>query len=131
MIPSSKSKLKYIRKQCAQLPSKTRFIACQFERYFANQLYLQIAKNSCAMAQKLFEELQKIPQVKVTAKRQSNAVFAEIPRPWVKSLKEKYFFYVWNESTFECRLMASWDTEATEVDGFISQLRQLSETIKI
>jgi threonine aldolase len=131
LVPQAKAKLKFIRKQCAQLPSKTRFIACQFERYFSGELFLQIAKTSCAMAQKLSEGVSKFPEIKITAKRQSNAVFAEIPRPWIKPLKEKYFFYVWNEATFECRLMTSWDTEEAEIDGFIRQLQQLSETIKI
>ncbi len=125
---SSRRELKYIRKQCAQLPSKTRFIASQFERYLTDNLYLQIARHSCEMAQKLFDGMKTISQLQVTAKRQSNAVFVTIPRAWVKLLKENYFFYIWNEETFEARLMMSWDTKASEVDGFIQQLRRLSET---
>lgn len=122
----SKQKLKYIRKQSAQLPSKTRFIACQFERYLSNDLYLKIAQHSTQMAQKLYEGLQGLPRIRVTAARQSNAVFAEIPQEWIKAVREKYFFYVWNEKTFECRIMTSWDTKADEVDGFIQRLRELS-----
>ncbi|MCC2679738.1 MAG: low specificity L-threonine aldolase protein [Pseudobdellovibrio sp.] len=128
LIAEAKKKLKFIRKQAAQLPSKTRFIACQFERYLSSELYLQIAQHSCSMAQKLFEGVSAVPQVKVTATRQSNAVFATIPKPWVKHLKEKYFFYVWDESNFECRLMTSWDTQPSEIDGFVNLLKQFSET---
>lgn len=127
LAASSKQKLKYIRKQSAQLPSKTRFIACQFERYLSNDLFLQIANHSTQMASRLHEGLLTIPQVKVTAERQSNAVFAEIPQEWVKAVREKYFFYVWNEKTFECRIMTSWDTKPAEVDGFVQRLRELSE----
>ena len=126
LAAASKQKLKYIRKQSAQLPSKTRFIACQFERYFTNELYLQIARHSTEMAQRLYDGLVKVPRVNVTAARQSNAVFAEIPQEWVKAMREKYFFYVWNEKTFECRIMTSWDTTTDEVDGFIHRLRELS-----
>lgn len=129
LAKTSKQKLKYIRKQTAQLPSKTRFIASQFNRYLQNNLYMDIASHSCAMAQRLHEGLQSIPHVKITAPRQSNAVFVIIPKDWIKTLKDKYFFYVWDEKTFECRIMTSWDTKAEEVDGFIHQLRQLSKQL--
>lgn len=118
----SKNKLRYIRKQAAQLPSKTRFIAAQFERYFQNNLHLEIAAHSCAMAEKLYAGLREIPEVQLTARRQSNAVFAILPKEWIKKIKEKYFFYIWNEKTFECRIMTSWDTQPAEVDDFIHQL---------
>ena len=128
LAKSARSKLKYIRKQAAQLPSKTRFIAAQFERYFTNELFLEIASHSCAMAERLNQGLKAIPEVKLTAKRESNAVFVTIPKEWVKQLKEKYFFYVWDEKTFECRLMTSWDTTPGEVDDFILQLQNVRRT---
>lgn len=124
----SKNKLKYIRKQAAQLPSKTRFIAAQFDRYFKNRLYLEIAAHSCAMAERLYQGLREIPEIKITAARQSNAVFARIPKEWVKQIKEKYFFYVWDEKTFECRIMTSWDTKPSEVDDFLHQLKKVRRT---
>ncbi len=127
LAKTANQKLKYIRKQAAQLPSKTRFIAAQFKRYFENNLYLEIAAHSCRMAERLHEGLLSIPQVKITASRQSNAVFATLPKSWVKTVKEKYFFYVWDEKTFECRIMTSWDTAPEEVDGFIRQLTELSQ----
>ena len=123
----SRQKLKYIRKQSAQLPSKTRFIAAQFNRYLENKLYRDIAEHSCLMAEKLHQGLKTIPQIQLTANRQSNAVFAIIPKEWIKLIREKYFFYVWNEKTYECRLMMSWDTKKEEVDDFIQQLLQLSQ----
>ena len=126
LAKASKQKLKYIRKQSGQLPSKTRFIASQFDRYLNKNLYLEIARHSCAMAQRLYEGMVSVPEVQITARRESNAVFARVPKAWVKPLKETCFFYVWNESTFECRLMMSWDTKPSEVDAFINQLRELS-----
>ena len=122
----SKQKLKYIRKQAAQLPSKTRFIAAQFHRYLQDDLYLQIAHHSCLMAQKLFEGLKNISGIQITEPRQSNAVFVIIPKEWIKQIKQKYFFYVWDEKTFECRIMTSWDTKLEEVDDFIQQLLLIS-----
>ncbi|HWU44339.1 MAG TPA: hypothetical protein VN132_12900, partial [Bdellovibrio sp.] len=60
------------------------------------------------------------------AKPQSNAVFAKIPAAWLKPLREKYFFYVWDENTFECRWMTSWDTTSEDVQGFAQAMKELS-----
>lgn len=114
---------KYIRKQAAQLPSKTRFIAAQFLAFFNNDLYKKIAQHSCDMAQYFYEKLN--GKVKINYPVQSNAVFAEIPQPLVKKLKAQYFFYVWDEKTFECRLMTSWDTQKEDIDGFTDFLVSL------
>ncbi len=125
--PKVAEDLKFIRKQAAQLPSKTRFIAAQFDRYLTDELYLQIANHSCRMAEYLFEKLSQYPQVKITQSRQSNAVFAILPQPWIKSLRAHFFFYVWNEKTFECRLMTGWDTKKTEIDAFTELIEKLSK----
>ncbi|WP_374080162.1 low specificity L-threonine aldolase [Bdellovibrio bacteriovorus] len=117
---------KYIRKQSAQLPSKTRFIACQFQAYFANNLWQEIANHSCEMAMYMYQAVKDIPGVEVREAPQSNAVFAKIPSTWVKPLREKYFFYVWDENTFECRWMTSWDTKKEDIDGFATALKELS-----
>ncbi len=124
--PKLADDLKYIRKQAGQLPSKTRFIAAQFSRYLTDDLFLQIANHSCAMAELLYQSLQSLPQITITQPRQSNAVFAIIPKPWVKILREKYFFYVWDEKTFECRLMTSWDTTSAEIYEFTNLIKKLS-----
>jgi threonine aldolase len=115
---------KYIRKQSAQLPSKSRFIAAQFLAYFKNDLWKQIAGNSLQMAQLLYQEAQGIPGVDIRAVPESNAVFAKIPAAWVKSLREHFFFYVWDENTFECRWMTSWDTTPQDIHDFVKLLKE-------
>lgn len=116
---------KYIRKQSAQLPSKSRFIAAQFLAYFQNNLWFEIARHSCQMAQYLYSQTQDLPQVRIREAPQSNAVFAKIPSAWVKPLREKFFFYVWDEKTFECRWMTSWDTQKDDIDQFVQALKEL------
>ncbi|WP_413570536.1 threonine aldolase family protein [Bdellovibrio sp. HCB117] len=118
---------KYIRKQSTQLPSKTRFIACQFQAYLENGLWKEIADHSYTMALYLYEAVRNIPGVNVREVPQSNAVFATIPSHWVKTLREKYFFYVWDENTFECRWMTSWDTQKEDIDGFAELLKELAK----
>jgi threonine aldolase len=117
---------KYIRKQSCQLPSKSRFLACQFLAYFENNLWREIAENSHTRALELFEAVQNMPQIILRERPQSNAVFAKIPAAWVKPLREKYFFYVWDENTFECRWMTSWDTKPEDIHGFALALKELS-----
>jgi threonine aldolase len=54
-------------------------------------------------------------------------VFAIFPRAILKALREEYFFYVWDENTFECRIMMSWDTQLEDIQGFTKAIRnQLS-----
>ena len=125
---AAKTKFKYIRKQSAQLPSKTRYIGAQFLRYFSDELNLRISDHACAMAERLHRGLSEISQIQITCPCQSNAVFAIIPRNWVKIAREKYFFYIWDEKTFECRLMTSWDTNESEVDGLIHLFKDLAKS---
>lgn len=116
---------KFIRKQLCQLPSKTRFIACQFEAYLQDFLWKDIALHSCDMAEKLKNSLSQFTEIEITQKRQSNAVFAKIPQKWIKPLREKIFFYVWDEHTFECRLMTSWDTSEDEINQLVKEIQIL------
>lgn len=122
---------KYHRKQLSQLPSKSRFIACQFHRYLSTNLWKEIATHSMQKAQKLHEDLQKLGFLEITQPRQSNAVFVKIPQKWIKPLRENYFFYVWDEETFECRLMCSWDTTDSDIDGFIECIKSVKEAYEI
>lgn len=119
---------KYIRKQAAQLPSKTRFIAAQFEAFFKNDLWKKISTQSLKKAQELYLATKDIPGVEIKNAPESNAVFAKIPKEWVKELREVSFFYVWDENTFECRWMTSWDTESSEIEIFKNKLIELSKS---
>ncbi|MES2854590.1 MAG: low specificity L-threonine aldolase [Bdellovibrionota bacterium] len=118
---------KFIRKQAMQLPSKTRFIAAQFIELLAGDLWLKNARQANDMAKRLSSELEKSPYVRLTQKTQVNGCFAIIPKELVSPLREISFFYVWDEHTFECRLMTSWDTESTDIDGFVSALNRLAK----
>lgn len=123
--PDLQKDFKYLRKQSAQLPSKTRFIACQFKAYLENNLFLEIARHEIQMAQLLENELRTLNRTDITISYpvNSNAVFVKIPKHLIKTLREHYFFYIWNEQTFECRLMTSWDTHKDDITGFIDLLR--------
>ncbi|PIS10132.1 MAG: threonine aldolase, partial [Bdellovibrio sp. CG10_big_fil_rev_8_21_14_0_10_47_8] len=129
--PGLSEDFQYIRKQCGQLPSKSRYIAAQFAAYLANQTWKEIARHSCEMAARLEQGLKQYPLCQISQPRQSNAVFVKIPKAWVKPLKEASFFYVWNEKTFECRWMTSWDTEAQDIDSFLQVIQELTSSAAI
>lgn len=123
--PKLAQNFQWRRKQACQLPSKTRFISAQFKEYLGTSLWQEISAHECTMAQKLFELLSEIKGLKITHPRQSNAVFVKIPQALIKPLRKKFFFYVWDENTFECRLMTSWDTQEAEILGFAKLLSEL------
>lgn len=122
--PALKENFKFARKQALQLPSKTRFMAAQFLSYFHYDLWLEIARHQCEMAKYLAWSLEKISRP-VHYAVESNAVFCTFSKQEVKSLREEFFFYVWNEKNYECRLMTSFDTKKEDIDRFIGQLTNL------
>ncbi|HJT67876.1 MAG TPA: low specificity L-threonine aldolase [Pyrinomonadaceae bacterium] len=125
--PKRAADFKYIRKQGMHLPSKMRFISAQFETLLGSDLWRRNAEHANRMARVLASELEKIPQIKVTQPVESNGVFAEIPEQFVPALQKKYFFYVWDEETSECRFMASFDTAEDDIHDFVAFVR---ETVK-
>ena len=126
--PKLAESFKYIKKQSAQLPSKSRYIAAQFLAYFENDLYLQIASHSHKMAQELERQLKTLRGPEVQFPVESNAVFVKIHKEHIKDLKNEKFFYVWDEHTFVCRLMTSWDTKAEDIESFCKSYKKLLDT---
>ncbi len=123
--PKLAENFKYIRKQGAQLPSKSRFIAAQFSAYLNDNLWRKIAQHSLLMAQKLREKVLPLNDTfPITRPTESNAVFLKIPKGLIKKIRERTFFYVWDEKTFECRLMMSWDTTDEDISNLVEALQQ-------
>ncbi len=127
-------KLKYLRKQYMQLPSKMRFLAAQFLTFFKDDLWRTIARETHDVAAYLETRLRDIPEMAVTQAVQANSVFARLPKDWVKPLRDHVFFYVWDESpgylhngqpTFEVRLMVSFDVKKADIDDFIECIQKI------
>lgn len=112
----------YIRKQSMQLASKMRFISAQFIALLSNDLWKRNAQHANAMAQVLAEKLSNIPGFQLTKKVEANALFAILPKEVIKTLQEKFYFYVWNESLSEVRLMTSFATTEDEINEFVAEV---------
>ena len=123
--PGLAAHTKYLRKQSMQLYSKMRFVGAQFIAYFENDLWKKTAAHANRMAKLLESEVKKIPQIKLTQEVEANGVFAIVPRKIIKPLQEKFFFYVWDETTSEVRWMTSFDTTEQEIGKFVMLIKEL------
>ena len=74
--PTQAHELPYIRKRAAQLFSKTRFIAAQFEAYLQDDLWLKLAAHANAMATGLSKLIEKSQQARLAWPVEANEVFA-------------------------------------------------------
>jgi threonine aldolase len=114
----------YRRKQGMQLASKMRYISAQLDALLTDDLWLRNARHSNRMAKLLERELKKIPDVEIAYKVEANGVFARIPPQAISKIRQRYFFYDWDESQAMVRWMCSWDTTEQDVTTFVSFVAQ-------
>jgi threonine aldolase len=112
----------YIRKQGMGLASKMRFVAAQFDAVLAGGLWLRGADHANRMATRLAAAVQGTPGLILTQPVEANAVFAVLPRRAIRSLQERYHFYVWDEAADEVRWMTTFATTEAEVDAFADDI---------
>jgi threonine aldolase len=79
------------------------------------------------MARLLEQEVSRIPQVKIVWKVEANGVFAQIPRHSIEKIKQRYFFYVWDEEASIVRWMCSFDTTEEDIADFV---KLVAEAVK-
>jgi threonine aldolase len=133
MNPEMSKDLPFIRKRAAQLFSKSRFIACQFDAYLHDGLWLDLARYANAMAERLQKGIINSKHARLAWHAEANEVFAIIDKAYVDCLKEKgAVFYQWNPPRAEAgafgehevliRLVTSFATEVDQVDNFLELL---------
>lgn len=110
----------FVRKQSAQLPSKMRYIAAQFEALLTDGLWLRSAGHANEMATLLAERVEKLDGVRLARRPEVNAVFAYLPREVIPVLQDWSFFWTWDDAAGEVRWMCSFDTTAEDVDRFVA-----------
>ncbi|WP_319228859.1 low specificity L-threonine aldolase [Draconibacterium orientale] len=123
--PELTKQTKYLRKQSMQLYSKMRFVGAQFIAYLENDLWKETASHSNKMAKLLEAEVAKIPQIKITQPVSANGVFANVPKEIIEPLRERFFFYTWDEIQSEVRWMTSFDTTEEEIYAFVELIKRL------
>lgn len=119
----------FLRKRAAQLFSKSRFIATQFDAYLENGHWLDTARHANAMAAQLAQAIDASATSRLGWKPQANELFPVIRKDTVEKLTAAgAVFYPWNPpSGFAggigpdetmCRLVTSFATTQDEVDRF-------------
>ncbi len=123
--PELAENLKYIRKQSAQLYSKMRYVSCQLLPYLRNGIWQQNAENANRMAQLLRQKIEDVGYHTFTQKTQANILLLKMPKEISDKLLENNFFYIWDETENEVRLVTAWDTSEEDVENFARQLRNI------
>ena len=74
----------------------------------------------------LYREMRRVKGIEITQKVESNAIFFILPKSITDRLRERYFFYDWDESRNEMRLVCSWDTTDEDIKQFSDYLFKLT-----
>lgn len=133
MNPEMGRDLPFIRKRSAQLFSKSRFIAAQFEAYFRNGLWLELAAHSNAMSARLQKGIQASTRGRLAWQGQANETFAVVSRETAADLRAQgAHFHDWNmprslrgttgPDEVLIRLVTSFATSQDDVDRFAEGL---------
>ncbi len=119
----------YLRKRAGQLFSKSRFVAAQFQVYFADDLWLNLARHANSMAEQLRRSIERSAAARIAWPSHANEVFFVASRATEKKLVAAGVqFHEWqvprdlaaslaaDEAVF--RLVASYATQETEIPAF-------------
>jgi len=112
-------------KQAGQLCSKMRFLSAPWVGMLEEGAWLRNASRANAMARRLRDHLNEIPEVKVLYPTQANAVFADLPPYVIDALRKQGWKFYTFIGEGGCRLMCAWDTSEEDVDSFVADLKRL------
>jgi threonine aldolase len=126
--PHALRDLRVLRQRAGHVVSKARFVAAQFEGYFADDGWLATARHANAMAARLGEGLRSRGDARLAWESQANEVFPILPKTTIARLREAgAMLYEWpapdvghNEDCV--RLVTGFATTADEVDRFLALL---------
>lgn len=113
-----------LRQRAGHGMSKTRFVAAQFEGYFADGGWLRTAAHANAMSARLSEGLARSNAARLPWRSEANEVFPILSRQKVADLRAAgAVFHTWEElpdGTEMIRLVTSFLTTEDEVDRFLA-----------
>lgn len=126
--PGSTPGMPSLRKINLQLASKMRFASAQLTALYGGDLWLRSATHSNTMAQQLAEGLQRliasgaVPGVRIEQSVESNAVFVVLPEETAARALDEYAFGSIRGTKNLFRLMCSFDTTDTDVEGLLAAI---------
>ncbi|MBX3598080.1 MAG: low specificity L-threonine aldolase [Rhizobiaceae bacterium] len=131
--PSRAEEFAFHHKRGAQLFSKSRFVAAQFEAYLTDDLWLENARHANAMASLLADRLSSLPTARLAWKPQANEVFPILKKHTAARLQaEGAKFYDWpapgwygqpiDDDEMLCRFVTSFATREEDISQLLSLL---------
>ena len=130
--PGMATQAPFIRKRAAQLFSKSRFIAAQFDAYFENGLWLDIARHANAMTSQLQSGITASKNARLAWKSQANEIFPIVPRPLAREMAAKgAMFYEWSPPRTAAHLVSSDETMLRLVTSFATTQDQVEQFVDL
>ena len=106
------------RKRGGHLGSKLRYVAAQFEAWFADDLWLKLAASANAKAARLAAGLAD-QGAAILHPVEANMIFARLPASAHKRAAEAGAVYYRMDERL-CRLVTGWDTPETDIDALLT-----------
>lgn len=130
--PKMAKDLPFIRKRAAQLFSKTRFIASQFDAYLTDNLWLDMARHANAMANRLQLGISQANNARLGWHTDSNEVFCILQQSLAEQLKQKgAVFHQWNSPRSKVNLVANDEVLIRLVTSFATEIDQVDQFIDL
>lgn len=114
------------RKRGGHLLSKGRYLAAQFDAWFENGLWLDLARQANAMAARMAQGLHGIHGVALAHPVDGNILFPTWPtgtHARLQAAGAAYYEFPAPEGREAARLVTSWSTTEADVDDFLAVLR--------
>lgn len=121
------SDFRFFMKQKGALLAKGRSVGVQFQTFFENGLYYDLAKHANQQAKKIKKAFTQAGYG-FLSDTTTNQLFPILPNNKIEALQQLYDFYVWkkiDENHSAIRLITSWATPDEIVEKFISDVKSL------
>ena len=121
-----KRDFRYIMKQRGGLLAKGRLLGVQFEAFFKDGLYFEVAAHGVSMAMQIKKALVDAG-ISLAYPAVTNQLFIEFTHDQFEKLSEKYVFAPWvkGEKTIIVRLCTDWSTRECDVQQLIEAIKAL------
>lgn len=112
-------------KQAGQLASKMRFLSAPWVGLLETGAWQRHARHANACARRLEAGLREIEAVEILFPAEANSVFAGLPEPVIRGLRDRGWQFYTFIGSGGARLMCSWDTTQEAIDALLGDIREL------
>jgi threonine aldolase len=110
-------------RRAGQVWSKMRFASAQLIAYIEDDLWLEMARSSNAMAARIAEGLRDIRAARLLAPVEANEIFLELPSTTMDALEADGFQF-YRRSGSLARFVCRFDTTEAEAEALVVALRR-------